>query len=333
MAVLNLRGVPDELAKRLKSEAALVGISLREYCVGILGCAMAVADKKWPWDGYGVSGAGSGVSKKIAEVSAGAVAQDAGVAPEEALPRGGKTAWRKEFVKGMEDVQKVMRDAEKELRNTSNSGAIVIPAKKPLLIHEGWNFPQWSPEQMKKIAAEEPGGLMACSPELLAEMKEAAKIDGGAATTLHLAGVELDREILVRWGLVENKSEDQDGATDDFAGRAKKRKGGGVVGGNSSPDADGAHVVENGAVGVGEPKVNMDALRNICAGNIPLNPIPEQIAKMNKAAAEIYAALPSNRHEVDLCGFKSYNDVDGENYICGKEKHGPKVRHGEWIKI
>lgn len=36
MAVLNLRGVPDELACRLKADAALRGASLRDYCVLLL---------------------------------------------------------------------------------------------------------------------------------------------------------------------------------------------------------------------------------------------------------------------------------------------------------
>ncbi len=36
MAVLNLRGVPDELAQRLKADAALAGVSLRDYCVRLL---------------------------------------------------------------------------------------------------------------------------------------------------------------------------------------------------------------------------------------------------------------------------------------------------------
>ena len=36
MAVLNLRGVPDELAQKLKADAALAGVSLRDYCVLLL---------------------------------------------------------------------------------------------------------------------------------------------------------------------------------------------------------------------------------------------------------------------------------------------------------
>lgn len=64
----------------------------------------------------------------------------------------------------------------------------------------------------------------------------------------------------------------------------------------------------------------MASLREIAAGNT---------SKLNNFAQD-YDSEPV---EVDLCGFKSYNEIDGENYICGLEKHGPKVKHGEWIKI
>lgn len=36
MAVLNLRGLPDELAQKLKADAALAGASLKDYCVRLL---------------------------------------------------------------------------------------------------------------------------------------------------------------------------------------------------------------------------------------------------------------------------------------------------------
>lgn len=49
MAVLNLRGVPDQLASQLKADAALMGRTLRDHCVqllsgrGVEGHASAVA--------------------------------------------------------------------------------------------------------------------------------------------------------------------------------------------------------------------------------------------------------------------------------------------------
>lgn len=54
-----------------------------------------------------------------------------------------------------------------------------------------FKMPKWSKEKLLKFAEAEPGGLMACSPELLTELKEAAKTDAGVALTLRLAGVEL----------------------------------------------------------------------------------------------------------------------------------------------
>jgi hypothetical protein len=66
-------------------------------------------------------------------------------------------------------------------------------------------------------------------------------------------------------------------------------------------------------------KPDIEALQRICAGDIP------------KGGA--VAELPEQGIEVDVCGYKSYNDIDGENYMCGLEKHGAKVKHGDWIKI
>lgn len=66
-------------------------------------------------------------------------------------------------------------------------------------------------------------------------------------------------------------------------------------------------------------KPDMASLREIAAGNIP---VP------NKISAE----QDTSKYGADICGFKSYNEEDGENYICGMAKHGPKVKHGGWIK-
>ena len=52
-------------------------------------------------------------------------------------------------------------------------------------------FPQWSIKQLKELADAEPGGLMACSPELLEVLKEAAKTDEGVAERLRYAGVQI----------------------------------------------------------------------------------------------------------------------------------------------
>lgn len=53
---------------------------------------------------------------------------------------------------------------------------------------------EWSEDRLRELADAEPGGLMACSPELLTEFIEMAKTDSGVAETLTRAGVKLDSE-------------------------------------------------------------------------------------------------------------------------------------------
>jgi hypothetical protein len=195
-------------------------------------------------------------------------------------------------------------------------------------------LPRWSEERMREMADAEPGGLMACSPDILGHMLEDAKFDAATAAQLHLAGVELDREILVRWGLAENykprtmvrplvdknNSEEVVGEEKSVAagfGREARAKAGKD---RRTPKAvqEDAHGAQGPAVGDRKPGIDMQALRDICAGKLQL--------------VGGYDVAPIC--EVDLCGFKSYNDEDGEWYVCGKEKHDPKKsKHGGWIKI
>lgn len=120
----------------------------------------------------------------------------------------------------------------------------------------------------------------------------------------------------------KNKSEGLDGVE----GRSGKelvedcfREKGSATGKNRRPaaaDQKDDHGGKGPSVGVGKPGVDMEALRDICAGKFPLD-----------------AKTRMESIEVDLCGFKSYNEIDGEWYVCGKEVHGPKVKHGDWIKV
>ncbi len=77
-----------------------------------------------------------------------------------------------------------------------------------------------------------------------------------------------------------------------------------------------------------------------------IQPLPDKQAALVKlrgmvAGIENNVLIPPTRGadgnfeapEVDLCGCQSYNEVDGENYICCMEKHGPKVKHGDWLKV
>ncbi|MDE2105473.1 MAG: hypothetical protein KGL39_50060 [Patescibacteria group bacterium] len=56
-----------------------------------------------------------------------------------------------------------------------------------------WNIqvliPRWSDERLRELADAEPGGLMACSPEIMAELKEVARTDSAVNATLLAAGV------------------------------------------------------------------------------------------------------------------------------------------------
>lgn len=179
---------------------------------------------------------------------------------------------------------------------------------------------RFSEKWLREMASFETGGLMACSPEILGHMLEEAKTNAGVAATLHQAGVELEREILVRWGLAENYKPKMEGESDgegnNPAGRGKARKGRRTSGGDSKADTKGVDGGKGDAVAIGKPGVNMQALRDICEGK-GIRPAPLSIEPI----------------EIDLCGFQSYNETDGENYVCGKEKHDAKVKHGEWIKI
>jgi hypothetical protein len=153
-------------------------------------------------------------------------------------------------------------------------------------------------------------------------------------------GMESVRQVITE---VDKKIAEEN--TDGVKGRGKAGQDRGSAGGDSQPVAEGDHGAEEPAVGVGKPvisveqatawleskteskgklldgefrrQINMQALRDICDGNIPTT----------------LKAVQSDHTEVDLCGFKHYNEVDGEHYICGLEKHGPKVKHGDWIKI
>lgn len=220
-------------------------------------------------------------------------------------------------------------------------------------------FPQWSEERMRRMAAEEDealsacGGLLAISPELYAEMNRNKSIEVVNGEVSDVAGREDVGEGRRGGGRGGRAAEESSNVAETFAvgnresvvkenehglGREEKgnRKARRSVGGHagtgdpsggqqareSVPDASGdtkpASRSENGPKRQ-QPSVNMDLLRDICAGKIP-------------ASQEEAEEIPEP-HEVDLCGKNFFNDVDGENYICGKEKHGPKVKCGDWIKI
>lgn len=453
MAVLNLRNVPDELAAYLKSEAALAGISLRDYCVAIFKARGEV----WPIysldDRTGavsvITNADMRISKKIAEISAGGVGAESGGTPD--LPRLGKAQNVENYhagphlltgrdgdtafcnpqsckwcAEGLPEIGEPDTDVEMTTAELGRVGKIFgagrralpdgvpcghagclshlshpcegcgrIGGRRPIYNMEdnavaqknrGGSVPSWV-RKMKKWLDGEMGDLNLAPKEMLEEMKEDAKTSRGVAVLLHTRGVELDRDILVRWGLAENYKpftfENQRGVpgsdvvvnrnqvrplvdknkSEGVAVRLEKTSGSGTTfmaakvpeaTGNLEDEVGGGKIVEGNqggesgatagknrrvakglpknddggksiAVGVGKPGIDIQALRDICARNIP-DLVGETLTKEEVDAPDF--------GEVDLCGFKSYNEIDGENYVCGKEVHEyPKVKHGDWIKI
>lgn len=341
MAVINLRGVPDELAAQLKSEAALGVVGFHEYCLAILRqrghFGLTVARM--------LDGEGNVVSqKKIADISMGGGATEGGGTP--CLPPLGKaqdgalveTIVGIDMSLGQEPVihtEMLAQQKSAAARFTPDTeigmttrelgemgqkifGAVVRrPEIKITVDSIGW---------IQKVV--DAGGLPRCSAELLDELREEAKTNKEIAIMLCAGKIELDREILIRWGLAENykpKTEEADGV-EPGAAEGKDKRG---HGGNAEAVAGDHGGDQEPAVGVGKPGVDMEALRAICAGNITKTS-DEVIAFHEKLISDLESLDP---HEVDLCGFKSYNEEDGENYVCGKEVHGPKVKHGEWIKV
>jgi hypothetical protein len=116
MAALNLRGVDNGLMAALKSEAALAGVSLREYCVSIL------EDRGNGDDGI-TAALDRAAAKKIADVSAGVVGENPACAPM------GK--------RGLGESEAELSDEGMEILygrtgDTSNFGAIVVPVQKKI---------------------------------------------------------------------------------------------------------------------------------------------------------------------------------------------------------
>lgn len=315
MAVLNLRDVPDELARELRVEAAQNDKGVREYCVEILASRKKIAEDT-PRDGS---------------------PESSGDTP---LSRGGKA----------QDTVPMAVDTEIGMttRELGEAGQKVFGKVSR---RDKLKMPEWSAERIKELSEEEPGGLMACSPEILTDMLEAAKTDPATAATLHLAGVKLDRSILARWGLEYIKTGEMSGDKEKAASAGSEKE---AATGDDRPYPSAVQENNDGdegpAVGVGKPEVDMGVLREICKGTLPPHEDDFLVKAKNNISAGRYectdlgwkldrkinpvAPMESAVHaDIDICGFKTYNDVDGENYMCGLEKHGPKVKHGDWIKI
>jgi hypothetical protein len=408
MGNLNLRKFPEELARRLKSEAALAGVSMQEYCIGIL------LREAYPVLSVDVA---SWAVKKGADISDGG-------GPPEALPRGGKAQeyvydgagtrlsqdeeniadtpelrrLRKAFLAEVEEAKFIygrsgiapdfnevhvpiravkpstvsaadweknksevsgiapnfsvrdLQDKLAEVRAESgepdqiwlhpdpsdirNAAGFTTVTEMP--IEEAKRrFPEWSEARMREMAEAEDGalsamgGLLACSPELYAEIeKDVGKIGGPEAVLVEAFE-----------GLLETMpAEARRGLVDDLRENTVRRQ-------EMIPAEDRA---DYSVALRSKGNTDMDALRDICAGNLGITDREAfdkgwgEQEKFHNCGDEMCKTCGKCKGcegcecgpvEVNLCGFNSYNDVDGENYICGLEKHGPKVKHGGWIKV
>lgn len=165
-----------------------------------------------------------------------------------------------------------------------------------------FRMPEWSEERLKELADAEPSGLMACSPELLAEFKEIAKTDPAVAAVLERAGVQVGSG----GGMVD-------------AAAASKRQG--VAAPDTRPSA---------ASPDGEP-----------AGSNPA-PSPSDRQKIldDLAWGEMQDGLYNNGAnvgepgpEVEICGHREHIWETGEWVMCTLPKNHRKGRHGNPVKV
>ncbi|CAM5998724.1 unnamed protein product [Sphagnum balticum] len=234
-------------------------------------------------------------------------------------------------------------------------------------------FPQWSEARLREMAEAEDEalsateGLLACSPELYAEMEKTVRQKfadgvscGHAGCLSHVShpcegcgrvggyrrqdggiGDEIDYADQERYLDMKRNNKNQLEGADAVEGKGEAgqdRRGGGR-GADGAESGWGQSGIREAGAGVQEPSVgdtipirhddphiqpasarnvDLQALKDICGGKIP----------------QAQEKINSDPNEVDLCGFKSFNDVDGEWYMCCKEKHPyPKVKHGDWQKI
>lgn len=96
--------------------------------------------------------------------------------------------------------------------------------------------------------------------------------------------------------------------------------------------------VKAGELGISRAQAVIRACREWCDGaQSEENPPREQVADgsipSGRVTIEDILSVGGYVQKVDipLCGFRSYNQDDGEFYLCGKEK-GHGIKHGEWVK-
>lgn len=82
-----------------------------------------------------------------------------------------------------------------------------------------------------------------------------------------------------------------------------------------------------------EPKhASVETLRNVIKtieqGHAACDPEYRGVPPIERPIEELRAEYPI---VPDVCGFRAFNDIDGETYTCGLPKHSAKAKHGSWV--
>ena len=114
MGVLNLRGIPDELIRRLKMEAAECGVTLRQRCIDVLGNTVYIGgnhDGDGGVDGQTSKGGkgGRGVSKSTVPIMRKAEKSEVGLhtvhSVRDELAGGGRPVQERQTLEGILSVK------------------------------------------------------------------------------------------------------------------------------------------------------------------------------------------------------------------------------------
>lgn len=200
-----------------------------------------------------------------------------------------------------------------EKKNSDGAPRFAPPGDRPLVgtapglagtpeNRQPFRMPPWSEERLRELADVEPGGLMACSPELLAEFEEMAKTDPAVATTLERAGVNVG----------------SGGGMEDAAAASKRQ---GVAAPDTRPSAAAPDGAPAGSSPAPSPSDRRKILDDLAWGEM-------QDGLYNNGAD---AAVPEP--EVEICGHREHIWETGEWVMCTLPKNHRKGRHGNPVKV
>lgn len=166
-----------------------------------------------------------------------------------------------------------------------------------------FRMPPWSEERLRELGDAEPGGLMACSPELMAEFKEMAKTDPAVAATLERAGVKADDPANCPDCQEAKRHAYSDATTPGFfyteCERHRKREGKTTV----------------------DPATRRQILDELAG------------AEMQDGLYNNGADVTVPEPEVEICGHREHIWETGEWVMCTLPKDHRKGRHGKPVKV